>query len=1011
MRIGVRMSILAAASAYGMWAQAVAGAGAVSGYVFTGVDDALPQVNVTLTNPALAVERKVLSSDEGFFEFTGVAPAANYKVKIELTGYITWESPAFEVAVGRTQVVTLGMLRTGETAPKGEIFRLVPRVESNKLGIGTWMSPVDVKSLPSSGRVLDSLIALTPMVSIDAVSGRLMFLGETSANNFLHDAISTTNGYFLESRPGMGRPLTLESAQEFQTLAAAYPGEFGRALGGNVNAVTPASPNNFHGGVFDFLRPTTFSSAPRYALGQKLLGQRNQVGGNFGGPLVRDRLMFYVNFEHLNNDFQSMNRITGQNLADPTGKSILASNCTAAAALCSAAIKFISAQMNVVTPLKQHWNGGLARVDYRHSAAHTFTGEFNARNESAPEAALSNLVAANGGLLGLNNATENTRFAKGAWTWTRENEMINEFHAGMWQDRWFNPAFTAGLSTGNVGITVGGITVGNPNPDSRRLNETRYEGVDNFTMTSGTHTLRVGADFSRTHDDVDMLQGTGTYNYGTLTNFAQDFSGGTTRSYVNFAQQFGTSAHPVSYRQLGTYAQDTWRGIPRLNITVGVRWEKTFLPQPSSENTTYYQTGTINSSNVAVSPRVGVAFRANSNTVLRAGYGFFYAPYPGQFIDDLLQGNGISQTWLTVNPNLTNAPIFPKTVTSTTTLTGAANLMFANSKLRNPHNQEATVAIERRIASRTSITLSGVNSRTTKLWTGTDQNIPTPTQSITYPIQNAAGVATGSYVASVNTNRNDSNYHQIWVVGNGGTATYNAISLELQHQVSRSLSAHVDYTWSHAIGTQTGPLYAGAFPLLSNPASIAADKGNLPTDQRSRVFLNLVWQPVITHDNSAVARFFANGWQLSGTASQTSGQPLTPILILNGNQYSGFTMANFTSLNGSGGWARVPFQGIGTMHTDTLRYINARISRTLPFTERIQGLIAFEALNIGNTQRNTSINTLEYAAIATLPANLVNGPYNGVLKPIAGAGAGNASSAYPDGTTARQLQLVFRLTF
>lgn len=1012
MSVGLRVSILAAVTACGLWAQAVAGAGAVSGYVFTGVDDALPQVQVTVSNTAFAVKRTAVTSDEGFFEITGLPPGSGYKVKVELKGYATFESPVFEVAVGRTHVVTLGMQRPGGEPTKGETYRLVPHVESNKLGITNRVSPQEVISLPSNDRKLDSLVALAPLVSFDAVTGRVMFLGETKSNSFLHDGITTTNGYFENSAPGIAGPLTLESVQEFQTLAANYPAEFGRAIGGVVNAVTPAGPSAFHGGAFDYLRPSSFSSRQRFALGQSLLGQRNQAGANFGGPILKDRVMFFVNFEHLNDDFQGMNRITSQTLADSAGQNVVGTGCTATVAQCAAAIKFIQGQMNVVSPLKQHWTSGLGRVDYRRSEKNTFNAEFNAMNQSSPDAPLRNLVAPNGGLLGLNNSTEDTRFAKGAWIWNPRSETINELHIGMFQDKWFAPASTPGLSTGNVGITVGGVTVGNPNPNAQRLDERRYQLVDTLTITSGTHTIRVGGDISRTHDEVDMLQNGGMYNYANLTNFAQDFSGaGTARTYTNFMQQFGTSAHMVPYREVNTYAQDTWRGIPRLNFTFGVRWDRAFLPQPSVSNTTYYQTGTISASNIAFSPRVGLAFRLGGDTVLRAGYGFFYAPYPGQFIDDLLQGNGLSQTWASVNPNFTGAPIFPNLLTFTTAPTGSTNLMYAQSKLRNPHTQQATISIERHLARGTTITLSGVNSRATKLWTGTDQNLTLPVKTGTYPIDNASGAVVGSYATSVWTSRNDNRFAQIFQVGNGGSEKYYAGSVELRHQMSHGLTAQLSYTWSQATGTQTGPLYAGAFPLMTNPTDLSSDKGKLPTDQRNRAVLNWVWQPVITHGNSIVERYFVNGWRLSGIASLTSGQPLTPTLLLSGNQFSGLTMDYFTSLNGSGGWGRAPFAPIGSYKTDTLRSVDARLSRSFPFTERVHAEVAFEALNLANTQRITGLNTIGYMAVAVLPVNLVNGPYNGVIKPVPGGGSGNASSGYPDGTSARQLQLAIRFTF
>ena len=90
---------------------------------------------------------------------------------------------------------------------------------------------------------------------------------------------------------------------------------------------------------------------------------------------------------------------------------------------------------------------------------------------------------------------------------------------------------------------------------------------------------------------------------------------------------------------------------------------------------------------------------------------------------------------------------------------------------------------------------------------------------------------------------------------------------------------------------------------------------------------------------------------------------------------------------------------------------DARLTRTLPFTDRVHGMIALEAFNLFNTQRITGLNTIGYTAVAALPVGIVNGPYSGVLKPVTGVGTGNASSSFPDGTTARRAQLAFRLTF
>jgi hypothetical protein len=344
--------------------------------------------------------------------------------------------------------------------------------------------------------------------------------------------------------------------------------------------------------------------------------------------------------------------------------------------------------------------------------------------------------------------------------------------------------------------------------------------------------------------------------------------------------------------------------------------------------------------------------------VIRAGYGFFYAPYPGQAIDSLLQGNGLTQTWVTVNPNQANAPLFPRVPVLTSVPVGSTSLMYAGSKLRNPHSQQATLALEKRVSHAATVTLSLLNSHTTKLWTGTDVNLTAPVKTVTYPIDDASGAVVGSYTTTLGTAKNDPKYAQIFQITNGGAAWYNAAALEFRQTMAHGLSLQASYTLSHATGTNTGPLYAGVFPLTSSPGDFAADKADLSTDQRHRAVFNWTWQPKVTRSSSPLARYVANGWELSGIATLASGQPVSPAVLLTGNQFSTVTMAYFNSLNGSGGWDRVPFGPVNTFRTDAQHGLDARLTRTLPFTERVRGILAFEAYNLFNSQRITGVNTL-----------------------------------------------------
>ena len=273
----------------------------------------------------------------------------------------------------------------------------------------------------------------------------------------------------------------------------------------------------------------------------------------------------------------------------------------------------------------------------------------------------------------------------------------------MFQDRWFDPASTPGLATGNVAITVAGATVGNPNPNSERLDETRYQIVENITLTSGSHTLRLGGDLSRTRDTVDALQSAGAYTYPTLTAFAQDFSGGTARSYTNFTQQFGTSAHAVPYKEVNLYAQDTWKALPKVDFTSECAGTKLSFPsQPRRRH--YYETGTIPSSDIAFSPRASLAYLLNDTTVVRAGYRLLLRSLSGaghrraaagqRHLADLghLESEPDRRAALSEGADVDRPPY------------GVTDLMYATNKLRNPHTQQATLALEKQLAHSTTVT-------------------------------------------------------------------------------------------------------------------------------------------------------------------------------------------------------------------------------------------------------------------------------------------------------------------
>jgi hypothetical protein len=101
------------------------------------------------------------------------------------------------------------------------------------------------------------------------------------------------------------------------------------------------------------------------------------------------------------------------------------------------------------------------------------------------------------------------------------------------------------------------------------------------------------------------------------------------------------------------------------------------------------------------------------------------------------------------------------------------------------------------------------------------------------------------------------------------------------------------------------------------------------------------WQPSVAKDGSWMSRYLINGWQFSGLATFSSSLPETPLVLVNGQQFTGVPMIYTNSLNGSGGWSRVPFQPVNSLLTGPQYNIDARITRDIPIRERIKGQLMF----------------------------------------------------------------------
>jgi hypothetical protein len=544
--------------------------------------------------------------------------------------------------------------------------------------------------------------------------------------------------------------------------------------------------------------------------------------------------------------------------------------------------------------------------------------------------------------------------------------------------------------------------------------EQRFQFVDTLSWTVGKHSWKFGADIANTQDYLKILRNQfGTYTYASFTDFAYDYAriqnpNGRPlgKSWQSYGQTVGNPILDFTTRDIGLFVQDQFRATQKLTINYGIRYEYANLPQPSQVNPAYPQTGVINSPKNNWAPRLGLAYALNEKTVIRTGYGLFYARFPGALIQTLFFSNGLYQPQALLQNGDARGPVFPAQLPNSSAglPLGTVSLTIADKNFRNPYTQQWDLAIERQLTSTLGLTANYIGSRGVRIFTTRDLNIGAFGAPQTYRILDDAGNQTGTYTTNAyyTANRVDPRFQRVVQVENGGNSYYHALALQLNKRMAKGLMGSVAYTWSHAIDTanQGGGNNALFFDTIRSTfnGDYSADKGSSSLDQRHRLVITSLWAPQYgLKSSNQMVKWVAANWQLSQITTLASGQPNTATLRVAGAPYAG--AAFNTTLNGLGGSTRVPWLPFSTLPLDAVYRTDLRITKLLPFSERITGMFNFEAFNVSNSQYNTGEITEAF--------NLTNG----VIRPSAGLGNGTASQGFPDGTNARRAQISFRLVF
>ena len=289
----------------------------ISGTVTDTSGAAIVGATVTATNVDTGIASTQQTNGQGFYSFQSL-PLGKYTVEVEQKGFKAYRETGLILDVNSALVVDVAM-QVGQTTEKIEVSSAALHVETANTQMGEVIEGKEMTDVPLVTRSYTDLLALQPGVISTASGMSGAFAGpfqsagfpvplvsgdENSGAQSVNGMREAANGFILNGvlvqetgYGGAGAIPNLDSLAEFRILTNNFDAEYGNYSGGQINVVTKSGTNDWHGNVFEFLRNTNLDAANYFAQGQRGSYHQNQFGGTFGGPVKRDKIFFFADYQ------------------------------------------------------------------------------------------------------------------------------------------------------------------------------------------------------------------------------------------------------------------------------------------------------------------------------------------------------------------------------------------------------------------------------------------------------------------------------------------------------------------------------------------------------------------------------------------------------------------------------------------------------------------------------------------------------------------------------------------
>lgn len=800
-------------------------------------------------------------------------------------------------------------------------------------------------------------------------------------------------------------------------------------------------------------QPVTYVDQP-----YKAPDRRTQFGVHGGGPIRRDKLFWFFAADYARRDHPAVARSAEPEIffAPPSSETIqtlaaristsqnpIYTNCGGASlnARASCAYTAVLNQLGSVlgeVPRTSRQIILFPKIDWHYNSRIHLMGEYNMMRRDAPNGVVYGATATDGmGSFGVSRVRENSAVARLEYylapavlsnaRYQYSRDLLSQMAA---EPTEFEKPFAAnpyGRSP-EISIDAGaGFRIGALSSEGKAQYplETQQQFVDAITWVHGRHAFRFGYDYSHVSESINgVANQSGEYSYSSLANFVSDLldpdrCDGTTTGvgeypcYSGFRQTLGSSVWNFQTADYAAYFSDDWQLMPGFTLSLGVRYDYERLPDTNKlvVNRDIPETAYLPHDRNNFGPRVGFAWDifGSGKTVLRGGYGIYFARVPNATVFSALTSTGSERSARSYfyRPLDAGAPRFPYVFPANETpytdpnasdqLRSRPNAVYFDRSFQNPQIHQAELSLEQRLGRGSSVTVTFMASEGRELPEYLDRNI------------DLSAVAPINYVLDFSTNpqhlgpiqhgftlpfyyqRLNPSYGPITDILSAANSSYQGAIVRYSRRASRGIGVHVAYTWSHAIDdNQTSATFAKVNTVY-DPANLGLEHGTSNFDLRQRVSGAL-----IAHAPWRFNGWFgrvANGYTLSALGEWRTGLPYTmrtagsvptPLcsnydwLAAGGPDGGSNCLQDVTApggviidgprpapglgptLNGSGGEDLIPFIGRNTFRASGAVGLDVRASKQTSITERI-GLEFFaEALNVLNHRNVTRVQKIGY---------------------------------------------------